>query len=244
MRKITVYATKGASMKTIESDATEWEQLERELRAEGYDTNSLHATENINRTDLINAKAKLPEGDFTVFLRPKKTKSGSGFDDMGFRELRACITTQDQKDYLNVIAKKSGRNWTQLSTDELRDGLKSHAKKAGKSAPTTAKATPTKKAPIKATATPSKEKKKTATSGESLLDTLKGMKSTLESKAGEMEDSGLSDEYTEMMEILDCSIDSLSGPSEEEIKAQKEAEARAKRKAELDQEAEDLMAGY
>ena len=52
---------------------------------------------------------------------------------MSFKELRIFITGQGQpcKDYLNVEAKKSGRNWTQLSTEEMKTLLSSYS--SGKS---------------------------------------------------------------------------------------------------------------
>ena len=48
---------------------------------------------------------------------------------MSFKELRVFIAEKGQpcKDYLNVEAKKSGRNWTQLSTEEMKTLLSSYS---------------------------------------------------------------------------------------------------------------------
>ena len=86
---------------------------------------SLKATENVGKTTLEHIDAALPAGDFRLFLRPSKTKSG-GFDveGKGFKDLRALVTTDDIKNHLNTIV--PGKNWTQLSTDDLRKGLASY----------------------------------------------------------------------------------------------------------------------
>ncbi len=65
-------------------------------------------------------KAVLPEKDFSIFIMPKKTKSGVDPSAMSYRELRAEI-----KDIIgeNECAKEhfsSDRSYTNKSTDELR----------------------------------------------------------------------------------------------------------------------------
>ena len=72
MRKIIIFSTRGSQKRVHESNVTTWGELKEEL-ANLYDFNSLQATENINRTDLVNDTAKLPEQDFTLFLRPRET---------------------------------------------------------------------------------------------------------------------------------------------------------------------------
>jgi len=130
-RDITIYATKGKGIKTINTDVAEWQPLRDLLRREGYDMNSLHATESINRTDLINDNAKLPEGPFTVFLRPKKTKSGvGGTKDLSFKELRSMVKQLQDHDGADRVKEKLG-NYTQLSTENLRSALASYRPKPG-----------------------------------------------------------------------------------------------------------------
>ena len=129
-RIITVFSTKGKQKTKIETDVTTWGELRPLVEAEGYDVESLHATENVRRTNLANAESILPEEAFTLFLRPKKTKSGcSGcdFDEseieaMSFRELRGMVTDNNIKGHLKAY-KPGKSNWTQLSTEDLRAGL-------------------------------------------------------------------------------------------------------------------------
>jgi hypothetical protein len=127
-RTITVFSTKGKSKVKIETAATTWSELRGLVEAEGYDVESLHATENVNRTNLANADSILPAMAFTLFLRPKKTKSGScgncdiridEIEEMSFRALRGLVNEPNIKAYLSGIS----TNWTQLSTEDLRDGI-------------------------------------------------------------------------------------------------------------------------
>lgn len=146
MRKIIVYSTKGKSG-SFESDAKTWGEVQNEVRNIVGDLDNLIATENVNKTNLGHQDSVLPEGDFKIFLRPSKTKSGAtDFSSMSFRECRAFIADKGQacKDYLNAEAKKSDRNWTQLSTEELQKYLSSYSggkSSSSSSSKTSAKAT-------------------------------------------------------------------------------------------------------
>ena len=129
MRKIIVYSTKGKSG-SFESDAKTWGEIQSDVIKIVGSLDNLIATENVNKTNLGHQDSVLPEGDFKIFLRPSKTKSGAtNFSSMSFKELRTFIAGQGQacKDYLNVEAKKSGRNWTQLSTEEMKTLLSSYS---------------------------------------------------------------------------------------------------------------------
>ena len=128
MRKIIVYSTKGKSG-SFESDAKTWGEVQNDVKRIVGSLDNLIATESVNKTNLGHQDSVLPEGDFKIFLRPSKTKSGAtNFNSMSFKELRTFIAGQGQpcKDYLNVEAKKSGRNWTQLSTEEMKTLLSSY----------------------------------------------------------------------------------------------------------------------
>ena len=128
MRKIIVYSTKGKSG-SFESDAKTWGEVQSNVISIVGDLDGLIATETVNKTNLGHQDSVLPEGDFKIFLRPSKTNSGAtNFNSMSFKELRTFIAIQGQtcKDYLNVEAKKSGRNWTQLGTEEIKTLLSSY----------------------------------------------------------------------------------------------------------------------
>lgn len=125
-REITVVATKGGRIEKIETNVSTWGEL-RELIQDKYDLQNLKAVENINKTTLEHIDAVLPENNFRLFLRPSKTKSGASspdFSSMSFAEMKEFIkANEDAKSYLNETAKLSGRNWTQLKTEERREAL-------------------------------------------------------------------------------------------------------------------------
>ena len=98
-----------------------WGVLRSLLLNEGYDLENLKPTENINKTTLEHIEAVLPVGDFRLFLRPSKTKSGFDVAGKSFKELRALVTTEEIKSYLSGLVE--GKNWTQLSTETLKEGL-------------------------------------------------------------------------------------------------------------------------
>lgn len=120
MRKIIIYSTKGQNG-SFESDAKTWGEITNQVENIVGSLDNLIATENINKTNLGHEDSVLPTGDFKIFLRPSKTKSGVDFKSMSFKELRAFITKEGQtcKDILNTEAKKTRRNWTQLGTSEI-----------------------------------------------------------------------------------------------------------------------------
>lgn len=125
-REITVVATKGGRIEKINTNVSTWGEL-RALIQDNYDLQNLKAVENINKTTLEHIDAVLPEGNFRLFLRPSKTKSGASspdFSSMSFAEMKEFIkANEDAKSYLNETAKLSGRNWTQLKTEERREAL-------------------------------------------------------------------------------------------------------------------------
>lgn len=126
-REITVISTRGNKMKkyTMGQDLT-WGDVKSVISAD-YDLSGLKAVENINKTSLELDGAAIPNGNIRIFMRPAQTKAGGDFDNMSFQEMRQEFIADNPplKDYLNEIASEDGRNWTQLGTQELRDGLSS-----------------------------------------------------------------------------------------------------------------------
>ena len=145
VREIVAYATKGGKIAKINSDVKTWGELKPLLKIEGYDLNSLLAAESINRADLVNDLAVLPEGPFRVFLRPKQTKSGA---DLPYKEVRAKVQELIASD--GDVAKahfNEGKNYTTKKGDELNVLLNSY--KGGSGTTSSAKAE-TKKEAVKA----------------------------------------------------------------------------------------------
>ena len=124
VREIVAYATKGGKIAKINTDVKTWGELKPLLKGEGYDLNSLLAAESINRADLVNDLAVLPEGPFRVFLRPKQTKSGA---DLPYKEVRAKVQEIIASD--GDVAKahfNEGKNYTTKKGDELNALLNSY----------------------------------------------------------------------------------------------------------------------
>lgn len=143
VREIVAYATKGGKIAKISTDAKTWGELKPLLKIEGYDLNSLLAAESINRADLVNDLAVLPEGPFRVFLRPKQTKSGA---DLPYKEVRAKVQELIASD--GDVAKahfNEGKNYTTKKGDELNVLLNSY--KGGSGTTSSAKAEPKKVEP-------------------------------------------------------------------------------------------------
>lgn len=112
-REITIYATRGGQMKKITTAVRTWGELQPLVRREGFDLGSLLAAENINKTDLVNDLAVLPEGNFRLFLRPKQTKSGAPDRKECFAIIKAHIAKNPGDKSKFII---DGKNMTQLST--------------------------------------------------------------------------------------------------------------------------------
>ena len=155
VREIVAYATKGGKIAKINSDVKTWGELKPLLKMEGYDLNSLLAAESINRADLVNDLAVLPEGPFRVFLRPKQTKSGA---DLPYKEVRAKVQELIASD--GDVAKahfNEGKNYTTKKGDELNVLLNSY--KGGSVTTSSAKAEPKVKEEAVKTEAPKAEEK-------------------------------------------------------------------------------------
>ena len=115
MREITIYATRGGQTEKINTAATTWGELQPLVREKGFDLSSLMAAENINKTDLVNDLAVLPEGNFRLFLRPKQTKSGADRKEL-FEIIKNFVNQHPEKKASFII---EGKNMTQLPTSIL-----------------------------------------------------------------------------------------------------------------------------
>jgi hypothetical protein len=117
-REVTIYATRGGQMKKIMTSVKTWGELQPLVRREGFDLSSLLAAENINKTDLVNDLAVLPEGNFRLFLRPKQTKSGAPDRKECFAIIKAHLTQHPEDKFKFII---DGKNMTQLSTPVVQE---------------------------------------------------------------------------------------------------------------------------
>lgn len=230
-RTVTVFATKGKRKAKIETDASKWSELRELISQEGYDVNKLHATENVRRTDLAHEDAALPEGDFTVFLRPKKTKSGgTDYSNMGFKDLRAALSDDDKV----AISEATGKNWTRCSTDDLRDYL---SNKGGSPEP----------------AATEEADEVTETNAIEAGDNNASRCVTINAILTQIKENTQSDEVSERVDVIFDELEALgeaveAEDSPEAVAARKEGEAKAQADAEeteaLAEEADDFMKGF
>ena len=163
-REVTIYATRGGQMKKIMTSVKTWGELQPLVRREGFDLGSLLAAENINKTDLVNDLAVLPEGNFRLFLRPKQTKSGAPDRKECFAIIKAHIEKNPGDKSKFVI---DGKNMTQLSTPVVQDLVAKYCN--GASAPASNTATEAPKAK-KAEKVEAKTKSNVVTEARGLTD--------------------------------------------------------------------------
>lgn len=131
-REITIYATRGGQMKKITTAVRTWGELQPLVRREGFDLGSLLAAENINKTDLVNDLAVLPESNFRLFLRPKQTKSGAPERKECFAIIKAHLAVHPEDKHKFII---DGKNMTQLSTPVVQDLVAKYCNGASAPAP-------------------------------------------------------------------------------------------------------------
>lgn len=123
LREIRIYGSMGGS-KTIQSSATNLHELQQDLDEFGISYANMHHMVGETRSLLLEDKSSLPEGVFTLFLTPIKTKSGMDIASMGYKELRAevkrviDITGDLAKEHFN-----EGKNYTTKPTETLRELL-------------------------------------------------------------------------------------------------------------------------
>jgi len=145
-RKVSVFSSGQNNRKIdIMSTATTWEELQIDFSNAGINYKGMDAVIRATKVTLTLPDAKLPDGDFLLYLLPQKTQSGA---DLSYKELRAAISNiikadgEKAKNHFN-----QGKNYTTKSTDELQNLYKSY-KSVDKIAADKSALTPKKKATI------------------------------------------------------------------------------------------------
>lgn len=220
-RTIKVFSSKSGNIKSYETDVTTWGAL-RELIQNDYDLSNIKAAESIGKTSLEHIDAALPETDFTLFLRPAETKSGLDFNSASFKEMRDFVKADNgAKNFLNSL--KEGKNFTQLSTEELRAGLLAYANANSSQSSSEEES--------------KKEKKKTPL--QKLLkiqEKLSKVRDTLEEEDIDLFEDELEFDFDEVEEYLNSIIDTL--------KNQKPTEPKSPEYEDLRKQADDIFNGF
>jgi hypothetical protein len=133
-KTVTVFSTLGKQAQEFQSKATTWTELQKEMGEFRISYSGMKAVIGETRLTLESPNALLPSTNFTLFLMPVKTKSGT---DLSRAELFVAI-----KDIVsaNAAAKSyfivDGKNMTQLSTPKLNELYNSYHGTATASVPT------------------------------------------------------------------------------------------------------------
>ena len=122
MKKVRVISTVGQKLNVIESNATTWGELKSDLSSRGYELSSTKAIVGETQNTLEQTDAILPVTDFSLFILPSKTKSGSGSVSVSYKELREQI-----KSIKSSISKEEFKSafgdYTHLTTAQLASVL-------------------------------------------------------------------------------------------------------------------------
>lgn len=122
MSKITIFSTKGQKKSVIESSATTWGELKKELADANIPTWGMRAIIGENKNTLESSVAVLPvDFDFTLFLSPIKVKSGVNINSMNRKVLYAFIKEQRSS---NTEAITFFSGYPSKSTDNLKKLVK------------------------------------------------------------------------------------------------------------------------
>jgi hypothetical protein len=128
-RKILVYSTVGKTAFEIDTTVGTWGQLQ-ELLSDHQISNfsSLKSIVGETKVTLESPNAILPETNFTLFMMPRKTKSGlthEEIDNSAYRTLKDVIKkiVKENPENKEFFSDKN-HNWTQLSTDTMKKLLK------------------------------------------------------------------------------------------------------------------------
>ena len=238
-RVITLFSTKGGKKK-IESAATTWGELQTEVSGAGYDLNNLQATENVNKTTLMHPEAVLPEGNFVLFLRPVKTKSGFDAENASYKELKEEVkSNEDLKTFLNSFAQENGKSaWVYLTSALLREGILAYQSQDGAASEEVAEEVEESKEEAVQEETATEEVADEAP--KTPIQKVDDMIASLESICDEIDDVDVCDR-------ADAIIEDLKGLKEELEIHDKDAEARAADEAEterLENEYKDFFKGF
>lgn len=127
-RKVTIYSPAGKNAKQLEVSGGTWKELQRVLSTNNVSYSGMKAVIGENRLTMESDNAVLPDGDFTLFLMPIKTKSGADRKEL-MATIKDFVTANPHRKQDFII---DGKNMTQLSTPTLEGLVARHI--AGKSA--------------------------------------------------------------------------------------------------------------
>lgn len=76
MREVVVISTQSNGLNRVQTDASNYGQLQESLAEAGISVTGMKATVKGQDVELSSKSASIPSGAFTLFLSPSKVKSG------------------------------------------------------------------------------------------------------------------------------------------------------------------------
>lgn len=122
MSKVTIYSPAGKNANQVELEGNTWKDLQKVLSKNNVSYSGMKAVIGENKHTLESENAILPDGDFTLFLMPIKTKSGA--DRKALMETIKTFVTANPSRKSDFII--DGKNMTQLSTATLETLVAKH----------------------------------------------------------------------------------------------------------------------
>lgn len=101
-RMVTTFNNINSARKVVESAASTWEELQRDLSTAGVAYSGMKVIIGESQLTLESSQAQLPEGDFMLFMVPEKVKSGCD-DDMIDTEDGIAFDDYDWDDDTNSV---------------------------------------------------------------------------------------------------------------------------------------------
>lgn len=134
-RIITFYTTVGNNNVAIETDATTFGQLKPLMNEKNIKHENMNLIVDVTETAIIGDDSVLPEGEFVIYITPKKTKSGADLTRPEcYSKIKSLLDSGANKDHF----KRDGKGYSSLSTQVLNDMINSYS---GSTTTTTTKAT-------------------------------------------------------------------------------------------------------
>jgi hypothetical protein len=133
-RVISIISTRGEKVK-VPFSGTAWADLKKILERGGTDVNgksfsafslsNMKCVESINKSTLEHPQAVVPDGDFSLFLMPVKSKSGASLSRTeAYGKIKGFIEQDGDRAKAHFNSEK---NYTTKSTDALNELIESYA---------------------------------------------------------------------------------------------------------------------
>lgn len=123
MSKVTIYSPAGKNANQVELEGNTWKDLQKVLTKSNVSYSGMKAVIGENKHTLESENALLPDGDFTLFLMPIKTKSGAADRKALMATIKDFVTKNPSRKSDFII---DGKNMTQLSTSTLETLVAKH----------------------------------------------------------------------------------------------------------------------